>query len=65
MFALRFSLLFRFLALLPRAVVILLLLVSPLAGLQAVAKSSGATIEAPARKNSGIGFVLLVSLQRA
>lgn len=51
---------------LPRAVAIVLVLWSPLIALQNVrAADAGITIEAPAQKKSnGVGFVLLVSLQR-
>ncbi|GLS32962.1 hypothetical protein SAMN04488498_108165 [Mesorhizobium albiziae] len=50
---------------LPRAAAIMLVLWSPLLAIQGVrADSRVTTIEAPAPKKSGMGFVLLVSLQR-
>jgi hypothetical protein len=52
------------LRLLPRAALILALLGAPVFAVPAVRGSAGPTIEAPAQKNSGAGFVLLLSLQR-
>jgi hypothetical protein len=50
---------------LPRAVAIMLVLWSPLFAIQKVrADGRVTTIEAPAPQKSGMGFVLLVSLQR-
>lgn len=50
---------------LPRAMAILIVLWSPLLAMHGVrADTGGATIEAPAQKKNGVGFVLLVSLQR-
>ncbi|QPC87245.1 hypothetical protein GA830_11220 [Mesorhizobium sp. NBSH29] len=50
---------------LPRAMAILLVLWSPLYAMQSVRSADNvSTIEAPTPKKSGMGFVLLVSLQR-
>lgn len=50
---------------LPRAAAVLLVLWSPLYAMQSVRSADRvSTIEAPAPKKSGMGFVLLVSLQR-
>jgi hypothetical protein len=49
---------------LPSAIAIMLVLWSPLLAMQSVRADTGATIEAPAQKKKGMGFVLLVSLQR-
>lgn len=55
---------FKVLRHLPRAAAIVLVLWSPLVAMQGVRADTGATIEAPAHKKNGMGFVLLVSLQR-
>ena len=47
------------LRLLPRAALILTVLAVPM-----MRADAGSTIDAPALKKSGVGFVLLVSLQR-
>lgn len=53
------------LRLLPRAVLILLVLAAPvLAVPQLRSGDSGSIIEAPAMRKGGVGFVLLMSLQR-
>jgi hypothetical protein len=52
------------LRLLPRAALILMLLAAPVLAVPAMRADAGSTIEAPALKKSGVGFVLLVSLQR-
>lgn len=48
-----------------RAVAIVLLLSAPVLALPAFGNSGGTIIEAPAPAKTGMGFVLLVSLQRA
>ena len=53
------------LRLLPRAAVILAVLAAPVLAVPMVRGDTGATIEAPSLKKKGVGFVLLVSLQRA
>jgi hypothetical protein len=50
--------------LLPRALCILLALAAPVLAVPGLRTNAGSTIEAPALKKNGIGFVLLVSLQR-
>jgi hypothetical protein len=52
------------LRLLPRAAVLLTLLAAPVLAVPLMHGNAGSTIEAPNMKKSGIGFVLLVSLQR-
>lgn len=52
------------LRLLPRAVCILLVLAAPVLAVPSMRDSAGSTIEAPTLKKNGVGFVLLVSLQR-
>ncbi|TGP22576.1 MULTISPECIES: hypothetical protein [unclassified Mesorhizobium] len=52
------------LRLLPRAVLILMLLAAPVLAVPMMRADSGSVIEAPTPKKAGIGFVLLVSLQR-
>jgi hypothetical protein len=49
---------------LPRAAAIMLVVWSPLLAMQSVRADTRATIEAPAPKKNGMGFVLLVSLRR-
>jgi hypothetical protein len=49
---------------LARAAVILLCLAAPVLAVPAVKPGNGTTIEAPAMKKTGMGLVLLVSLQR-
>ncbi|CAM5582275.1 hypothetical protein MAUB1S_09809 [Mycolicibacterium aubagnense] len=53
------------LRLLPRATLILLLLAAPVLAVPTMRANAGSTIEAPAPKKTGLGLVLLVSLQRA
>ncbi|WP_379061214.1 hypothetical protein ACHMW4_26815 [Mesorhizobium sp. UC22_110] len=53
------------LRLLPRATLILLLLAAPVLAVPMMRANAGSTIEAPAPKKTGLGLVLLVSLQRA
>ena len=53
------------LRLLPRAALILTVLSAPVLAVPLIEADAGSTIEAPAMKKSGVGFVLLVSLQRA
>jgi hypothetical protein len=55
---------FQILRLLPRAALILVLLAAPVLAVPMMRANAGSTIEAPAPKKSGLGFVLLVSLQR-
>ncbi|TPK69116.1 hypothetical protein FJ546_00425 [Mesorhizobium sp. B2-4-19] len=52
------------LRLLPRAALILVLLAAPVLAVPMMRTNTGSTIEAPALRKSGVGFVLLVSLQR-
>jgi hypothetical protein len=52
------------LRLLPRAALILVLLAAPVLAVPTMRADAGSTIEAPALKKSGVGFVLLVSLRR-
>ncbi|QOF72774.1 hypothetical protein IG197_06830 [Aminobacter sp. SR38] len=52
------------LRLLPRAAMILMVLAAPVLAVPELRADYGSTIEAPAARKSGVGFVLLVSLQR-
>jgi hypothetical protein len=52
------------LRLLPRAAFVAMLLAAPLLAMPAARSASVTTIEAPALKKSGAGFVLMVMLQR-
>ncbi|WP_164754490.1 hypothetical protein, partial [Mesorhizobium sp. M7A.F.Ca.CA.004.02.1.1] len=52
------------LRLLPRAALILTVLAAPVLAVPMMRTDAGSTIDAPALKKSGVGFVLLVSLQR-
>ncbi|MDX8481192.1 hypothetical protein RFN28_22405 [Mesorhizobium sp. VK24D] len=52
------------LRLLPRAMLILMLLAAPVLAVPMMRTHTGSIIEAPAPKKTGVGFVLLVSLQR-
>lgn len=52
------------LRLLPRAALILVLLAAPVLAVPMMRAEAGSAIEAPAPKKMGLGFVLLVSLQR-
>ncbi|MCZ8543204.1 hypothetical protein OOJ09_03360 [Mesorhizobium qingshengii] len=52
------------LRLLPRAVLILMVLAAPVLAVPMMRADAGSTIDAPALKKTGVGFVLLVSLQR-
>ncbi|MER9066871.1 hypothetical protein NKH84_09905 [Mesorhizobium sp. M0902] len=52
------------LRLLPRAARILTVLSVPVLAVPTMRTNAGSTIEAPALRKSGLGFVLLVSLQR-
>lgn len=54
----------KILRLLPRAALILSLLAAPVLAVPMMRTNAGSTIEAPALKKNGVGFVLLVSLQR-
>ncbi|HMM64149.1 MAG TPA: hypothetical protein PKD01_08475 [Mesorhizobium sp.] len=54
----------KFLHLLPRAGIILLMLAAPVLAVPSLRSGPDATIEAPALKKTGVGFVLLVSLRR-
>jgi hypothetical protein len=56
---------FKMLRQLARAAAIVLVLGSPVLAIQSVRADTGTTIEAPVQKKKGVGFVLLVSLQRA
>lgn len=52
------------LRLLPRAMLILMLLAAPVLAVPMMRAGTGHTIEAPAQKNTSVGLVLLISLQR-
>ncbi|MER8574959.1 hypothetical protein NKH19_06845 [Mesorhizobium sp. M1338] len=52
------------LRLLPRAALILTVIAAPVLAVPIMRADAGSTIEAPALKKSGVGFVLLVSLRR-
>ncbi|CCV05912.1 conserved exported hypothetical protein [Mesorhizobium metallidurans STM 2683] len=52
------------LRLLPRAALILTVLSAPVLAVPTMRADAGSTIEAPAMKKNGVGFVLLVSLRR-
>ena len=52
------------LRLLPRAALVLTVLSAPVLAVPTMRSNADTTIEAPAQKNHGVGFVLLVSLQR-
>ncbi|WP_192183472.1 hypothetical protein [Mesorhizobium amorphae] len=52
------------LRLLPRTALILTLLAAPVLAVPMMRADASSTIEAPALKKNGVGFVLLVSLQR-
>ncbi|TIP24030.1 MAG: hypothetical protein E5X67_30770 [Mesorhizobium sp.] len=49
---------------LPRAALILTVLAAPVLAVPTMRADAGSTIEAPALKKTGVGFVLLVSLRR-
>ena len=51
--------------LLPRALAVMLVFSAPLLAVPALRAADQTTIEAPALKKTGAGFVLMVSLQRA
>lgn len=53
-----------FLRILPRALLILTMLAAPVLAVPMMRADMGQTIEAPSLKKKGMGFVLLVSLQR-
>lgn len=50
--------------LLPRALAILLVVAAPVLAVPSIRGQEVTTIEAPALKKTGAGFVLMVSLQR-
>lgn len=52
------------LRLLPRTALMLMVLAAPVLAVPMMRADTGSTIEAPAMKKKGAGFVLLVSLQR-
>ncbi|MEI9406778.1 hypothetical protein [Mesorhizobium argentiipisi] len=52
------------LRLLPRATLILILLAAPVLAVPMMRADTSHRIEAPAHKNTTVGFVLLISLQR-
>lgn len=61
----RFAQPLKILRLLPRAALLTLLLAAPVLAVPAMRGDLGSTIEAaPSSNSSGVGFVLLVSLQR-
>ncbi|RWM99959.1 MAG: hypothetical protein EOR84_08245 [Mesorhizobium sp.] len=49
---------------LPRAALILTVLAAPVLAVPTMRADAGSTIEAPALKKTGVGFVLLISLRR-
>ena len=53
------------LRLLPKAALIMLVLSAPVLAVPSLRADTGSTIEAPQQKKTGMGFVLLVSLQRS
>ena len=53
------------LRLLPRAMAVMLVISAPLLAVPGLRPADQTTIEAPALKKTGAGFVLMVSLQRA
>lgn len=53
------------LGLLPRALVVVLAISAPILMVPSLRAADQTTIEAPALKKTGAGFVLMVSLQRA
>ncbi len=56
---------FNCLRLLPRALVVVLAISAPILMVPSLRAADQTTIEAPALKKTGAGFVLMVSLQRA
>ena len=52
------------LRLLPRAVLFMLFIAAPVLAVPSIRGGEGTTIEAPTLKKTGVGFVLMVSLQR-
>ncbi|RWO51971.1 hypothetical protein [Mesorhizobium sp.] len=52
------------LRLVPRAALILMVLAAPVLAVPTMRADAGSTIEAPALKKTGVGFVLLISLRR-
>ncbi|TPI54177.1 hypothetical protein FJ417_25330 [Mesorhizobium sp. B3-1-7] len=54
----------KILRLLPRATLILMLLAAPVLAVPMMRADTGNRIEAPPHKNTSVGFVLLISLQR-
>jgi len=54
----------KILRLLPRAMLILMLLAVPVLAVPMMRADTGHRIEAPPHKNTSVGFVLLISLQR-
>lgn len=54
----------KILRLLPRATLILMLLAAPVLAVPMMRADTGHSIEAPAHRNTSVGFVLLISLQR-
>ena len=55
---------FQSLRLLPRAALVLIVLSAPVLAMPMMRAGADTTIDAPAAKKHGVGFVLLVSLQR-
>ena len=55
---------FETLRLLPRAALVLIVLSAPVLAMPIMRAVTDTTIDAPATKKHGVGFVLLVSLQR-
>jgi hypothetical protein len=54
----------KILRLLPRAMLILTLLAVPVLAMPMMRADTGHRIEAPPQRNTSVGFVLLISLQR-
>lgn len=53
------------LRLLPKAALMMLVLAAPVLAVPSLRADIGSTIEAPQQRKTGVGFVLLVSLQRS
>ena len=53
------------LALLPKALLAMLVVAAPVLAMPGIRGADGATIEAPSVPKTGAGFVLLMSLQRS
>lgn len=56
---------FKCLRLLPRALAVIMVVSAPVLAVPSLQAADSTIIEAPANKNNGAGFVLMVSLRRA